>query len=138
MNNTVTKLTVLVVHAAVAFSLVGSAQTTKVPVTGFFTSMRYVAEAGDVVGMEVWIVYARGGYWATVQLAEGEPEVPVVVPVEVSDRKVIFSLPATANALSGKTRNAGLRFTGEVNSVGIRGSLSGQRVTLKRAGSYWR
>lgn len=89
----VTKLTVLVVRAAVAFSLVGSAQTTKVPVTGFFTSMRYVAEAGDVVGMEVWIVYARGGYWATVQLAEGEPEVPVVVPVEVSDRKVIFSLP---------------------------------------------
>lgn len=134
----VTKLTVLVVQAAVAFSLVGSAQTTEVPVAGFFTSVRYIAEAGDVVGMEVWTVCARGGYWATVQLAEGEPEVPVVVPVEVSDRKVIFSLPATANALSHNTRKAGLRFTGEVNSAGIRGSLSGQRVTLKRAGSYWR
>lgn len=51
----------------------GTAQK-KVPVTGFFTNMEYIKEAGDVVGMEVWIVYARGSYWATVQLAEGEPD----------------------------------------------------------------
>jgi len=53
-------------------------------VTGFFSNMEYIKEAGDVVGLEVWIVYARGSYWATVQVAEGEPDPPEVVPVQVS------------------------------------------------------
>jgi hypothetical protein len=70
---------------------VGTAQK-KVPVTGFFTNMEYIDGAGDVVGMEVWIVYARGKYWATVQLAQGEPDPPVVVPVQVLAQQVSFGI----------------------------------------------
>ena len=43
-------------------------------VTGFFTDMHYLQDVGDVIGTEVWIVHARGAYWATVQIAEGEPD----------------------------------------------------------------
>jgi hypothetical protein len=49
-------------------------------VTGFFSDMTWVEEAGDVVGMEVFIVYSSHGmsgqHWAYVQIAEGLPSEP--------------------------------------------------------------
>jgi len=56
-------------------------------VTGLFSDMRRIAEAGDVVGMEVFIVYStdgiRGRHWAFVQIAEGVPAQPFLVEVSV-------------------------------------------------------
>jgi len=61
-------------------------------VTGFFSDMPGTP-AGDVTGAEVWIVYAKGQYWATFQVADGEPDPPVLVPVEVQDAsKVKFKI----------------------------------------------
>jgi hypothetical protein len=91
--------------------------------------MHYIAEAGDVLGAEVWIVYSRDHYWATVQWAEGAPERPVVVPVQVSGRRVRFSVKFS--------RDFALNFDGVVSEAGLTGHLGADRVFLKRKASYW-
>ena len=132
----VTKLVGLVVTALV-FTLPVSAETTKARVTGFFTNMQYIAEAGDVVGMEVWIVYARGEHWATVQLAEGEPDRPVIVPVQVSDRRISFDVPVPSTDSGNSSNTTTLRFVGEVTKAGLTGTFVQNRVVLKRGRTYW-
>lgn len=122
--------------AALALTFAASAQTNP-HVTGFFTNMKYVADSGDVLGMEVWIVYARHGYWATVQLAEGFPEPPVVVRVEVSGPKISFDVPDPADEPDHNRGRATFRFMGAVNRTGLVGTFLQQRVILKRTKSYW-
>jgi hypothetical protein len=100
---------------------VGTAQK-KVHVTGFFTNMEYIEKAGDVVSMEVWIVYARGKYWATVQLAQGEPDPPVVVPVQVLAQHVSFGLkqPSTIRSDGNSAPGLILKVEGTVWNVADR------------------
>jgi hypothetical protein len=104
--------------------------------------MRYT-EAGDVVGTEIWIVYARGEYWATVQEAEGEPNPPVVVPLEVSGlSKVGFTI--TKHLVHGDGTPAPdsiTRYEGTVSKRGILLStpqlLGSAPRLLERRTSYW-
>lgn len=107
-------------------------------VTGFFTDMEYIREAGDVVGTEVWIVYARGAYWATVQMAEGSPGPPVVVPVDVSGSKVKFTVREPLIDQDGKPApDAVIQFEGTVTRSGLSGAVNSQAFNLKRRNSYW-
>jgi hypothetical protein len=100
---------------------IGTAQK-KAPVTGFFTNMKYIRETGDVVGMEVWIVHARDSYWATVQFAEGEPEPPVVVPVQVSGQHVGFALKQPSlRPDGGQVAGLVLKFEGTVTKSALTG-----------------
>jgi hypothetical protein len=98
-------------------------------VTGFFSDMRLVPEAGDVLGAEVWIVYARGHYYATIQTAEGEPDPPVVVPAEVNGQRIKFSLTDAAGSV--------LKFEGTVAREGLTGTVNSKPLRLKRRNSYW-
>ena len=83
--------------------------------------MRYIRETGDVVGTEIWIVYARGQYWGTVQEAEGAPNAPVVVPVEISGlSKVRFTI--TTHLMHGDGTAATdlvARYEGTVSNSGL-------------------
>src|SRR6266849_10924659 len=83
-----------IIPACILFFLAtyGSRAQQQPRVIGFFSDMRYIADAGDVLGTEVWIVYGGQRYYATVQVAEGAPSAPVVVPVEVSGWKVRFTI----------------------------------------------
>ena len=90
--------------------------------------MTYVSEAGDVVGTEVWIVYGGDGYYATVQLAEGVPMRPKVVPVEVRGTNVKFALGADKDLLI---------FKGTVTRAGLSGTVNSDLLNLKRKKSYW-
>ena len=111
-------------------SILLSAQTKpNAHVTGFFTDMHYIEEGGDVVGMEVWIVYARDRYWATVQLAEGEPNPPVVVPAQVFGEHIKFSIR--------ESDNVALKFDGTATPAALTGTWGQHRVTLKRRSTYW-
>ena len=89
--------------------------------------MHYIAEAGDVIGTEVRVVYARGQYRASVQMAEGEPDPPVVVPVEVSDTHVKFTV---AEHLVNRDRqpipDALFKFEGIVRPTGLPGTVNSQ------------
>jgi hypothetical protein len=99
-------------------------------VTGFFSDIRYNAEGGDVIGMEVHI-----GPRAIVQCAKGEPGEPIVLPVAVSDHDIEFEIPDRSEHLCclGK-------FRGTVSGDALTGKFDRckKKVVLKRKGSYWR
>ncbi len=102
----------------------------KVRLSGIFSDLRYVEEAGDLLGYEVWIVPSNEGYFAVVQIAEGYPAPPEVVLVTVKGNQLEFAL------------ENGLRFQGTIDQSGLRGtfhsqSLGHQKVFLKRGKSYW-
>ncbi len=91
-----------------------------------------------MVGTEVWIVYARGAYWATVQMAEGSPGPPVVVPVDVSGSKVKFTVREPLIDQDGKPApDAVIQFEGTVTRSGLSGAVNSQAFNLKRRNSYW-
>lgn len=107
-------------------------------VTGFFTDMHYIQETGDVLGDEVWIVYARGKYWAAVQIAEGSPEPPVVVPVEVSGSTVKFSLSLKQVGPDGKpVPDLVIPFEGTVSQLGLSVKANAGQFNLQRRASFW-
>jgi len=67
-------------------------------VTGTFSNLRYHRETGDLSGVEVKIVPARGGqgrlrYQGALQIAEGGPSESMVVDVTVQRNKISFQIP---------------------------------------------
>lgn len=104
-------------------------------ITGTYTNMSYIEEAGDVVGEELKIVVVQGGcYQGALQFAEGEPEGLLVVNIEVKGNAISFAVPA------GDT-HAG-RFSGTVSGGALHGEFRFERggvekVTLKKGKSYW-
>lgn len=117
--------------SVLAFSLLllcistSGAQSQQPRITGFFTDMHYVDEAGDLVGFEVWIAYARGHYYATIQVSDGEPDPPAVVRVEVSGAQIKFE-------------SAGVHYVGTINKSGLMLSInSNSPILLKRGMTYW-
>lgn len=105
----------------------------KTRATGLFSDMRWIAEAGDVVGTEVFIMYSTDGlagdYWALVQIAVGVPGPPALVRATVAGDLIEFTLP---EAMGG-------RFVGRVTSKGLTGKFERftDRLTLPRRKSYW-
>jgi hypothetical protein len=99
----------------------------QVRVTGIFSDMRWIKEAGDVIGAEVFIVATGSDYRAVVQIAQGVPDVPVVVPLTVRGTEVSFTLPTYDN----------LKFSGRVTQTALVGTLGAEKVTLRRGKSYW-
>jgi hypothetical protein len=118
-------------------ALYGSCAQQPPRVTGFFSDMRYIEGPGDVLGTEVWIVYARGKFWATVQMAEGAPEPPVVVPVEVSGSTIKFSIRESLVNQSGNPFDLVISFEGTVTRAGLSGKANSVPFNLKRSASYW-
>jgi hypothetical protein len=100
--------------------------------------MTYIPEAGDVLATEVWIVHARDHYYATVQIAEGSPEPPVMAPVNVSGLTVRFSVPEySVNPDGTPAKNTALNFEGTVTPTGLVGKVNSRKINLKRRSSYW-
>ena len=127
-----------VVVAALAFlSLAATAWAEKVRVTGCFTNMRWVGDAGDVLGMEVRILYSlnpdgvSGDYWVLFQDAQGAPQAPVLVKARLSGQALEFTVPAS----SGDEGT----FKGTVTGTALEGAFSGVRepIRLARGKSYW-
>jgi len=105
----------------------------RIQVTGIFSDLRYSNESGDVIGLEIFIVYA-GDYYATVQVAEGIPESPFVVKLQVKDSNIEFTLPEKAGSLSGVGK-----FTGKITAASLIGKFEHEteKRVLKRKNSYW-
>ena len=121
---------VLALLVVVLLTAAPSAQTRGPRLTGIYSDMSYIDEAGDVLGTEVFIVYSSKGYFAIIQVAEGAPSVPAVVPITVDGTKVSFSLPGDLG---------GGQFRGQVTERGLSGRFADGREPwdLKRGKSYW-
>ena len=103
----------------------------KTQITGVYTNLEYVKESGDVVGMEVIIVYSTDGkngqHYALVQEAQGLPSQPILVQVKVDKDGIEFSL-------SDKQV-----FRGKISKKELVGKFVGNEniIKLKRKKSYW-
>ena len=106
-------------------------------ITGMYTDMRYQEQTGDILGVEVFLVFSRSGYQIVFQDAEGSPSIPIVVSATVEKNRIEFDLPERGG-YSGK-------FSGTIGPRGIVGRfLSGQENSfgkktfeLRRKPSYW-
>jgi hypothetical protein len=104
-------------------------------VTGIYSNLHYIAEGGDVIGTEIFIVNGgRLGYFAVLQCAEGAPSKPVVVAATVKGTQVEFASHADADSHCPKAK-----FTGAVTPNGLRGTFEGTDYPglLERKRSYW-
>ena len=101
-------------------------------IVGCYSDLAYNEEGGDLLGFELFIVYARDKYYVLYQSSEGGPDVPLLLPVDATeDFSIRFMLPP------GNPRH-GL-FTGVITKSGLMGKflINGEHVTLQRKASYW-
>ncbi len=105
-------------------------------VTGFFSDLRSHPQTGDLGGVEVFISYAtvnnglESRHYAYVQIAEGSPGEPQLVPVTVNGNKVSFSLSGKYAAISP--------FSGAVLGDSLIGQFTNKwQLRLPRRSSYW-
>jgi len=104
-------------------------------ITGIYSSMFYHEEAGDVLGVEAFIVFTKRGYYVLLQQSEGEPEIPVLVPLKVDNKQISFTLPDTIMGYTGI-------FNGEIKNDRLIGYFhtnneNRKKIELKRKSSYW-
>ena len=104
-------------------------------ITGTYTNMSYIKEAGDVVGYEIKIVFTGGGFQGALQIAEGVPGNLILVDIQVVDTKISFSIP------DGNGPYAGL-FNGAIQNGVLKGEFrfkrgGSEKVELQRGKSYW-
>ena len=115
-----------------ASTVAASSAGTKQPKpTGMFSDMEYNDDGGDLLGTEVFITYARDGYFVVYQSSEGEPTTPVVVPATISGTSIKFVVPKTSDPRGS--------FVGTISAKELTGSFSGSKevIHLKRKASYW-
>lgn len=106
-------------------------------VTGMYSDMYYNREAGDVVGVEIFVLFSRDGYYALFQDAPGSPSTPILVKAKIDGNKIEFTLP-DRHGYSGK-------FNGVISENGLKGKFEGGQISesgkpvflLKRKHSYW-
>lgn len=100
--------------------------------TGIYSNLRYIAEAGDLVGFEIFIIPGDVQHWALLQVAEGAPSKPELVPVVVNADNVEFPFPQFGKDAA---------FKGKVTASGLEGTISKTtppvRLRLARGRSYW-
>lgn len=120
----------MVLGSIVLAATVSLSASPKIRVTGLFSNMHWVEEAGDVYGYEVLIVSTGEAYFATFQEAQGHPDRPVVVSVRVSGAEIEFEVPDSGG---------GRKFQGIVSSQVLIGRFQGssERLVLRRGKSYW-
>ena len=91
-----------------------------------YSNLSLELETGDVGGMEVVLLKSYGGDWATVIIASGIADDPVLVPVKLDYPNIEFTLPATPPYEQyGK-------FTGKITRQGMMLWNRGERVGVLR------
>lgn len=122
---------------SLASSTWAAAETSRVRVVGTYTNLRYSTGSGDLAGVEIKIVPARGrGFQGALQIAEGEPSELMVVDVSVEKNKISFRIPNSYPIYGGGT------FEGVIEAAAIRGRFTfgeaaNEEMSLKRERGYW-
>jgi hypothetical protein len=108
-----------------------TAVTRNIRHTGIFSDMRLHQETGDIIGMEVFITsssdHMNKNYYALVQMAEGVPAPPILVPATLLGDSITFTIPKYGF------------FRGNIWDKKLTGSFSrsDQEISLLRTNSYW-
>lgn len=102
-----------------------------IKLTGIYSDLAIHSETGDLLGQEIIIVLSNRGYYAIVQLSEGEPMVPQISKISnLENGKISFDFKNG----SGQT----VTFVGTVSATHLAGVLNRESpITLRRRHSYW-
>jgi len=103
-------------------------------ITGTYSAMRYVPDAGDVIGTEIKIVFTGKGFQGALQIAEGSPGALMLVEVEQKGNSISFSIPEDSPYAG--------TFHGSISGGVLRGDFQfktggSQAVVLRKGKSYW-
>lgn len=104
-------------------------------ITGIYSDLHYGEISGDIGGTEIFIMLAESSpYMATVQIAQGVPTDPVLVPVKVTGNDIEFSFPAG----SEMAKSYGT-YHGTISARGLTGKFANEeeKTFLKRKPSHW-
>jgi hypothetical protein len=91
-----------------------------------YSNLSLELETGDIGGMQVVLLHSYSGDWATVIIASGVPDDPVLVPVKTDYPNIEFTLPSTP-----PYEDYG-KFTGKITRAGLLLWNRGERVRLLR------
>ncbi len=107
--------------------------------TGVYSNMYYNEDAGDLLGIEIFLVKSTNGYMVVFQGAEGGPaSVPIVVSAQVIKNKITFVLPENSifpGTFTGYIQNS--RIVGGFDKNYLNPSAPGTVFILPRKKSYW-
>ncbi|CAN5120565.1 hypothetical protein BH11PSE2_BH11PSE2_14640 [soil metagenome] len=116
--------------AILALASSATSAPSRVQITGIYSDLRYIKEAGDLVGTEVFIV--NGGTVVYLQEAEGSPTDPVVAPSELNGNRITFSVPGSRfGDWDGVITKSGVDFSCKAAAPDCR------PLHLPRKNSYW-
>jgi hypothetical protein len=114
---------------------VAAAPPQQIRVTGIYSDLEYIPEAGDLGGREIFVIYGgKAGYFALVQCSEGFPTKPALAAAKINGAQIEFTLSESdSGGCPAKT------FIGEISRKELKGQFSGEREpsVLKRKRSYW-
>lgn len=101
-----------------------------------YSSMRYIEEAGDVVGVELLIVQTPHGACASYQIGEGAPGPVRIVPVTMRGDSLAFTIPPDSGYDSRHPKDLieampARAFRGRISVTGIRA------ITEENTKSTW-
>jgi hypothetical protein len=116
------------------FGSVQSENLKPIRLTGTFSNLRYIPEAGDLLGEEVRLFYTSGGMTALVQIAEGGPGEATIEHVSVTGDHIMIELTHRDDGIK--------RFEGDITTHALRGNFinvdgGSNQVVMKRTKSYW-
>jgi hypothetical protein len=103
--------------------------------TGFFSDLQYDPTSGDLFGTEIFISFALtrpegARYFAYVQPAQGVPDAPQLVDVDIDGDQLSFQL-------TGRFERLG-RFVASVTPDSLIGKFErGAELRLPRRQSFW-
>ena len=130
--------TILVVILLICSRAAYAAETVQ-RIAGTYSNLSYHEEAGDLLGMEMFIVSeGHGEYKALVQVDEGGLGPVVLVPVQVDGNHISFRLPEPslgAGSYEGEIAASGFRGTWTLRYMD--GTIGKKPIRLKRKHSYW-
>lgn len=129
----------LIVTLLLSFAMGMSAANAACPykhVSGTYSNFATHPESGDLLGIEITILWARGVYYVVFQSSEGEPSVPVIAKAEVNDGNIHFVLPPESPYREFKGVITPCSITGSF--IGGQLSPRGKKVfTLEKKSGYW-
>ena len=103
-------------------------------ITGVFSDLRFIPQAGDVVGSEIFLLSNGSGYFVLLQCAAGRLGSPELLPANVDYPVLTFIVPENSNSSCPPGE-----FKGMISKRGLHGRIKGLEWPgyLDRKRSYW-
>jgi hypothetical protein len=126
--STVSRIAVILFLAPV----IALTENSPVRIEGTYGSLRYIEEAGDVVGIVVTVTRQGGGFEVSYQMAEGQPGDIYHVAAVVMGNTISFQLPPMVVAEMNGGKLVGTKaiprppYHGRITSRGLKGGFAGE------------